>query len=105
MDPSPPQPFRFLDLPPELRLMVYERIAIKTSYHVVKNGIFTQDVPRALAAHHEAGNPRPAPMSTLVVRSIDVCILATCREIQTEAFPILQPLLQEVAGDPVRLIV
>jgi hypothetical protein len=57
------QPFRFLDLPPELRYIVYEQIDSTTKHHT-------------LESINAPNNPSTV---TLVHISLPVQILATCR--------------------------
>jgi hypothetical protein len=67
-------PFRFLDLPSELRLMVYERISINVTHMVL------QDLTYG-----------PFASINLLSRTLPVALLATCRLVHTEASPVLQP--------------
>jgi hypothetical protein len=65
-------PFRFMDLPVELRLMVYEFLP-RTIKH-------TYIVPAATAS-----NPQPQVELILITKHVPVVILATCREVHAEA--------------------
>jgi hypothetical protein len=62
------QPFRFLDLPPELRCIVYEQIGIRTKHHTLES----------------TNAPDKYSETTLVSKSLPVQILATCRLINDE---------------------
>ncbi|KAF1996378.1 hypothetical protein P154DRAFT_321887 [Amniculicola lignicola CBS 123094] len=79
--------FTFLDLPVELRLMVYECLSIRTSHAPVKTSETDAEIE-------------------LVAASIPVIsILATCRRIYEEALPIPQPVRASVESEPLRMIV
>lgn len=80
-------PFRFLDLPTELRLIVYEAIDVET--------------------HHDTAVVRPyrAEEAFEIGRSyltLATSLLATCRQIKSEAQPIFDKKLEQIKDQPVR---
>ena len=81
------QPFRFLDLPKEIRLLVYEAL------------------PRSLK-HHQFRHPdEPAHRLTVIFKSFPVGILATCSLIYDEARPIVMATASSFVRDaPPRII-
>lgn len=72
------QSFRFLDLPSELRLMVYEMLPVKITRHEF---VQQSDLPQYFA---------------LIDFAAPVAILATCRQIYEEADAILSSKLQQL---------
>ncbi|KAH7087390.1 hypothetical protein FB567DRAFT_344975 [Paraphoma chrysanthemicola] len=76
------QAFRFLDLPKELRLMVYERVPITTPTHVLED-------PVQRKIQRQNGGVRSEtmlhPSVTHVTKSVNVGLLRTCRLIYAEA--------------------
>jgi hypothetical protein len=96
---SPESPFRFLDLPRELRYMVYERISFETSRHELKDFEWIPGRWEMRDSH-----PMPEwvcddtmmsdhPSMILVTKSLPVAILASCRLINAEARRFLAPKL------------
>jgi hypothetical protein len=82
MDSS--KPFPFMDLPIELRLMIYECIPVQ-----IKRTSFP------LAPHS----------STIISKHIDLAILATCRQIHNEASAVMHSKLTDILATPPSLIV
>jgi hypothetical protein len=83
---SDTQPFRFLDLPKDIRLMVYERLPVKVTHHSLAKGFY---VP---------------PNMVLVCKTISgINVLAACRQIHDEANAILVARLATLEG-PVRIV-
>ncbi|ORY01123.1 hypothetical protein BCR34DRAFT_592371 [Clohesyomyces aquaticus] len=88
-----PSSFRFLDLPKEVRLMVYERLPRGFRHHKL-------ELPLGPADHLMCE-------ITLINRRLPVAILATCRAIFDEANAIVQKLAKEfILNDdaPIRMI-
>jgi hypothetical protein len=83
--------FRFLDLPAELRLLVYEHLEIETRLHTIEDHCL--DPMDSCAA------------ITIEIKSVPGwAILATCRAVFAEASPILLPKLEQIRDvEPVRL--
>jgi hypothetical protein len=79
--------FRLLDLPKELRLMVYERLSVTSSRHVIPL------------------DKRGERMITLVNPSVPVRILATCRLVNHEAGLVLRPKVQQMLQTPPTMII
>jgi hypothetical protein len=119
---GPEQPFRFLDLPKELRLMIYEYLPIKTTYHKcdLGEGLSTETsnsddgVFRLFVESAESGNNLLLPSGkvtaqasiVLIHKSIPgLAVLSTCREIETEARSVLQPRLQSLSVSPYQITV
>jgi hypothetical protein len=74
------EPFRFLDLPKDIRLMVYERLA-RSAKHTTMN-----------KKSHEG-------WITLISHSISIAVLGTCRQIHQEALPLVNKAIREWVGD------
>jgi hypothetical protein len=86
-------PSKFLDLPPELRLMVYERLDSATHHYKV-------DHPDEISVEQS----REDFQGAIIIKSFPVAILAACKVIHQEATPILAGKLQQLAQTPVRII-
>lgn len=84
--------FRFLDLPKELRFMVYDRIPCINDHLIISRrdwSFFAKKQPLHRdyeAVHGDADSDQPI---TLVVQAPPSTILATCRSIHDEALPIV----------------
>ncbi|ORY19135.1 hypothetical protein BCR34DRAFT_206652 [Clohesyomyces aquaticus] len=85
-------PFRLMDLPKELRLIVYENIPITTKHET-------------LACRYHRRMPSEFATYTLVVRSIETSILATCHHIHNEAVSVIQIKLRRILMHPAMMIV
>ena len=92
------KPFRFLDLPAELRYMVYEEIEISSCHYRLKDPTFKPE------PEPEEQTTQPSYM-TLVVKSLPVALLATCRLIHEEAARFLAPKLETLRDEPSHFII
>ena len=89
------EPFRFLDLPPELRCMVYEQLNIVTRRHVLSDSDVRQ------TSYPNASQTTDLSM-TLLRKSLPVTLLTACQLVKVEAMPILATKLRELEKEPVR---
>jgi hypothetical protein len=87
--------FRLLDLPVELRTLIYEKLSCTNRRHIVEGG----------------GSPvmngtqnSPQPIATGLTPAFPVAILATCRQIHLESRTIVGKILQRLPKHPKRLI-
>ncbi|KAF1359298.1 hypothetical protein EJ07DRAFT_178927 [Lizonia empirigonia] len=89
--------FRFLDLPKELRLMIYEQLGVRTKHCTYTTRIsYLRGLP---------GSKAPIDY-TMVVKSLPgVSILSACSLIYKEAEPILARQLRMLLDQPPKLIV
>jgi hypothetical protein len=94
--PRPPAPFRFLDLPAELRIMVYERLSPVTRHHSFSHPVADQDEERPKVRDSKV---------TLVVESVPTAILATCKLLHGEAKPYLKRIPERLQTEPMRLMI
>ncbi|KAH3953319.1 hypothetical protein HBH53_041170 [Parastagonospora nodorum] len=89
--------FRFLELPAQLRCMVYEDLKIETRRHVLK-------MSEALECKHWTVADGAHGSITLVRKLLAVAILATCWQVQCEVVEYLRSRLRDLKRDPVRFI-
>ena len=81
--------FRFLNLPVELRLMIYDCLPLKTRHHIIIIG----------------GDGSPDPVLVIVSRRIPgISILTTCHKIYNEAM-VLRQRVTALSIRPLRLII
>jgi hypothetical protein len=97
-----PVTFRFLDLPKELRLMVYERIAPVSHRPVIKHKTVTKVDPANPTSDDGASDPEPSMAA--ICKTLDVALLVTCSQIYHEAGPFLAPKSQELMVEHIGLI-
>jgi hypothetical protein len=106
--------FRLLNLPVELRLMVYERLpgkhysflfeiktdskAVTTHHITVQGSLYHNHTPMVRMEH-------PTNTITLVTKTCETSILATCRAVNLEATRVLGPRLEKLRTEPARIIV
>ncbi|KAF2463747.1 uncharacterized protein BDR25DRAFT_307622 [Lindgomyces ingoldianus] len=109
-----------LGLPPEMRVMIYKELLqigqTHTTFEVPVPWIESKEAdparPKekesilALAQHSEENEATPAPLSriTLLAKSIPCSIVATCKQIHSEAQPILQRSQTDILNQQPRLI-
>jgi len=74
------EPFRFLDLPKDIRLMVYERLPRSTKHTTI---ITSSSEGRI----------------TLISHSISIAILGTCQRVHQEALPLVNKAIREWVED------
>ncbi|PVI05427.1 hypothetical protein DM02DRAFT_686369 [Periconia macrospinosa] len=84
-----PNPFRFLDLPKDIRLCVYERLPVTTHHCPLP----TDKAETKETAHY-----------ICVVKTMPVAILATCRLINSEASSIVEKQLEKVRNRSPQMI-
>ncbi|KAF1955826.1 hypothetical protein CC80DRAFT_505138 [Byssothecium circinans] len=92
------QPFRFLDLPTELRLMVYQRIPITTQRTTIK-----QTATLGFIWPKCDDGTEPSSI-TLVKKSTSANILRTCKFIKHEAECYIKTKLESIAKEPLRIV-
>jgi hypothetical protein len=95
MDPCVNQHFRFLDLPIELRLMVYENLSFttRTVYHTY----YDKDIAT------EEEKPVTEPSAAVMRKCFSTAILATCKQIHSEAKTTISKSLRLLKLEPTRL--
>ncbi|KAF1993448.1 hypothetical protein P154DRAFT_567993 [Amniculicola lignicola CBS 123094] len=89
-------PFRFLDLPKELRLMVYDRIPIITKHSTFTRSNYTEQVN----SHH------PLVYTFIIItQSISISILTTNHQIHSEASDIIAKKVADVLSKRPKIMV
>jgi hypothetical protein len=89
------QPFRFLDLPAELRCMVYEELDVVTRRHTLSDSDVRQ-------AHQEDVYEEHDLSITLTRNSLPVAVLRVCKQVQSEVASFLAPKLRQLEMKPLR---
>ncbi|KAF2999248.1 hypothetical protein E8E13_002818 [Curvularia kusanoi] len=95
-----PITFRFLDLPKELRFMVYEHLTVSTKQHrftPLKDGFLVKP-PKSELSHTRLA-------ITLTLQTLPVQIFSTCQLVYSEAFPFLNRKLDKIRETIPRMIV
>ncbi|KAI4659538.1 uncharacterized protein J4E79_006070 [Alternaria viburni] len=94
------RPFRFLDLPAELRCMVYEAIDVATRKEKYKPT--TRHKPPSVHIKQDDGSSQGNGKLVMYRRVLPMSILASCRLVHQEAAPIIAQKLQKMVKEPVR---
>ena len=87
-------PFRFLDLPAELRVMVYQQLDMDTYHRRLEDPVMKQLHP-----------DKPSSFITLVVNALPVSVLLVSRFVHVEALPVLNSMLEQLRLEPIHFIV
>jgi hypothetical protein len=93
----PRQPFRFLGLPAELRIIYYQSIDVEIQRHAIQ-----RDFSSYWWGAWKVEDEPDKPSITLVLKSLPVTIISTCHQIYHEAIHVLAQKLRELQRIPVR---
>ncbi|KAF2026231.1 hypothetical protein EK21DRAFT_28804, partial [Setomelanomma holmii] len=97
--------FRFMDLPMELRLVVYDFLAVETQHHYIEMSWYECNEARREVMIEETDLGSPKPSITIVHKSIaGLAIMRTCKLINAEAETSLRPRLTTLRTKPIRII-
>ncbi|KAF2026071.1 hypothetical protein EK21DRAFT_116179 [Setomelanomma holmii] len=106
MDTQSTQGFHFLDLPAELRVMVYKEVTTTTRHHTFTDraggaGLFFDYERTSDWSFKKSSDSSFAP----VVKYLPVALLSTCRLINIEATPIMKAKLDILRVEPLRFVI
>jgi hypothetical protein len=87
--PHSPQPFRLLDLPKELRLMIYERLPQEIKYYRI-----LLRKPSCNPHYYQNKDHNSQMPMMFIKKTIATSILATCKTVYEEANAIVQTHIQ-----------
>ncbi|KAH7087343.1 hypothetical protein FB567DRAFT_621112 [Paraphoma chrysanthemicola] len=88
------EPFRLLNLPPELRLLTYERIAITTCHREIKRLDCADEQLSAVEDFERT--------ITMALRCVESSILSTCTFVRQEATPVFARKFRQINAQPIR---
>lgn len=96
--PSPPPQPIVLTAP--TRVMIYERIRITTRLHAYNFAVQDDEHEQATGAKPKSHDSKGV---ILIIKSLPVSLLRTCKQIHHEATPVLQPLLEKLSVRSLRI--
>ena len=101
-----PLPFRFLDLPKELRYMVYEHLTISTKQYLLTPIEGTSDFEVSVPPQKDRGSSHTRPPAlTITLHTLPVQIFSTCSLVYFEALPFLSRKLDAIRETVPRIAV
>jgi hypothetical protein len=90
----------FLDLPAELRCMIYSCISFPSIHHT----LLRSDVKMGSEAWPSPPFGAPESSITIILPDISIAIMLVCRLITKEAYPILLSKIQRLREQPIRYV-
>lgn len=99
------QTFRFLDLPLEIRLIIYNFLPITTKHHELVDPTPPEALYEGFPVLANSAYTFKPPPITLVEKNVPVALRATCRQINRESFDAFRRKLKYISQEPVRLMV
>lgn len=101
-----PVPFRFLDLPKELRFMVYENLTISTKQYLLTPIEGTSGFQVSAPPQKDRGSSHTQPPAlTITLHTLPVQIFSTCSLVYSEALPFLSRKLDVIRETVPRIAV
>lgn len=105
--------FRILDLPAEIRLMIYDALPVTTKHHILIDATHINLLEKYILWSPPGPFEAPATTAdtftpstfTLVIKTVPVVLRATCRQINKESIDAFQRKLKFISREPLRLVI